>query len=442
MTAAIALQDDLLARFRAKRLRAFVIPGIILAYLLYVFVAFDVPGLAQRARLDNAAILLTDAVAHKVHVTRDNRRGGVEVSIEGSRRMVFAEDQIPDWVSIDGETVQIALPRGHSVTYDGPVATYHHPDYGPIRLVAGDSVQLDLPTDTVPDFINASANRVSITTEAGRLTMTRSRTETMRYFPGWELFFFDLRSSFHAMSWTEIATAVISGARIDPEQSNLSLMISNIWNNDIWRHKDVVWALGETILMAFLGTFGAALISLPLAFLAAGNFAPSRAIRFAMRRVFDFMRGVDALIFTIILSRAFGPGPMTGALAILTTDTGTFGKMFSEALENVDGKQIEGIRSTGASAAQRYRFGVIPQLMPVLLSQVLYLFESNTRSATIIGAIVGGGIGLLLTQAIQTTSDWEKVTYYIILIVLMVIAMDAVSGFLRRRLITGDGTGR
>ena len=79
MTAAIALQDDLLARFRAKRLRAFVIPGIILVYLLYVVVAFDVPGLAQRARLDNAAILLTDAVAHKVHVTRDNRRGGVEV---------------------------------------------------------------------------------------------------------------------------------------------------------------------------------------------------------------------------------------------------------------------------------------------------------------------------------------------------------------------------
>ncbi len=154
--------------------------------------------------------------------------------------------------------------------------------------------------------------------------------------------------------------------------------------------------------------------------------------------MFDFVRGVDALIFTIILSRAFGPGPLTGALAILLTDTGSFGKLFSEALENVDAKPIEGIRSTGAGALQRYRFGVIPQVMPVLLSQMLYFLESNTRSATIIGAITGGGIGLMLTQAIQTTQDWEKVAYYILLIVVLVIAMDGLSGWLRRRLIRGS----
>jgi phosphonate transport system permease protein len=442
MSAAIAMQDDLLARFRGKRLQAYAIPAVIVVYLLYIFFAFDLSGLVQRARLDNAAILLTDAVAHKVHVTRDNRRGGIEVSIEGSRRMVFSEEQRPSWVTIDGENAEIALPYGHSVTYDGPAVTYNYPGYGEIRIESDGGIHLELPTEDVPDFINASNTRVSITTEAGRFSMTRSRTETLRYFVGWELFFFDLDSPFYGMSWGQVASTVFFADRIDPERSNFALMVLSIWNNDIWRHKDVVWALGETILMAFLGTFGAAVISLPLAFLAAGNFAPSRAIRFVMRRVFDFVRGVDALIFTIILSRAFGPGPMTGALAILTTDTGTFGKMFSEALENVDGKQIEGIRSTGASAAQRYRFGVIPQVMPVLLSQVLYLFESNTRSATIIGAIVGGGIGLLLTQAIQTTADWEKVTYYIILIVLMVILMDAVSGFLRRRLIKGDGSGR
>jgi phosphonate transport system permease protein len=219
-------------------------------------------------------------------------------------------------------------------------------------------------------------------------------------------------------------------------------MIQNIWHNSIWRHGDVFWALGETILMAFLGTFGAAMIALPLAFFAATNFAPSKMVRFVIRRLFDFVRGLDALIFTIILSRAFGPGPMTGALAILLTDTGSFGKLFSEALENVDEKQIEGLASTGANAVQRNRFGVLPQVMPILLSQVLYFFESNTRSATIVGAIVGGGIGLLLTQAIQTTADWEKVTYYITLIVLMVVAMDAVSGRIRARLIKGDGSGK
>jgi len=132
---------------------------------------------------------------------------------------------------------------------------------------------------------------------------------------------------------------------------------------------------------------------------------------------------------------------MTGALAILITDTGSFGKLFSEALENVDQKQIEGVASTGAKPLQRYRFGVIPQIMPVLLSQVLYYLEANTRSATIIGAITGGGIGLLLTQAIITQKDWEEVSYYILLILIMVMVMDSASGWLRRRLIRSSHGG-
>jgi phosphonate transport system permease protein len=187
-----------------------------------------------------------------------------------------------------------------------------------------------------------------------------------------------------------------------------------------------------------LGTFGAAIIALPLAFLAAKNFAPLVVVRQVVRRLFDFVRGVDGMIWTIILSRAFGSGPLTGALAILVTDTGSFGKSFSEALENVDNKQIEGVKSTGANALQGYRFGVIPQVTLILLSQILYHFESNTRSATIIGAITGGGNGLFITQAIQTQKDWEDVSYYIVLIVLMVMAMDSFSGCLRRKLIKGE----
>jgi phosphonate transport system permease protein len=209
----------------------------------------------------------------------------------------------------------------------------------------------------------------------------------------------------------------------------------------MWLHKDVAWAMFETVLMAFLGTMGAAIVALPLSFLAARNFTPLQSVKFGVRRLFDFVRGVDALIWTIILTRAFGLGPLTGALAILITDTGSFGKLFSEALENVDEKQIEGIRSTGARPIQRHRFGVIPQITPVLLSQVLYFLESNTRSATIIGAITGGGIGLLLTQAMITQKDWEEVTYYIVLVVLMVILMDWLSGMLRRRLIKGGEGG-
>jgi phosphonate transport system permease protein len=129
---------------------------------------------------------------------------------------------------------------------------------------------------------------------------------------------------------------------------------------------------------------------------------------------------------------------MTGALAMLVTDVGSFGKTFSEAVENIDEKQVEGIRSTGANAMQRARFGIIPQIIPILLSQVLYYLEGNTRGATVVGAIVGGGIGLMLTQAIQTQKDWEEVCYYMVLIILMVMMMDSLSGWLRRKLIRRD----
>jgi phosphonate transport system permease protein len=233
----------------------------------------------------------------------------------------------------------------------------------------------------------------------------------------------------------------VSGDRVDPARSNISYMLSEFWTNKMWHHRDVAWAIFETILMAFLGTMGAAIIALPLAFMAASNFMPVKALRFAFRRVFDFVRGVDGLIWTIILSRAFGPGPMTGAIAILITDAGGFGKTFSEALENIDEKQVEGVRSTGANALQRARLGVIPQVTPILLSQVLYSLESNTRSSTVIGAIVGGGIGLLLTQAIVTQKDWEEVAYYMVLIILMVMLMDSLSGWLRRKLIKGGDGG-
>jgi len=436
----MALQANVLGLFAARRRMSFLVPGMILAYLIYIFFAFDIAGLAQRARMDNAAILMSDFWIHKTHVTRDNRTGAVTVSIDGEARATYPAGKLPEWVQVAEDKTTISLPGGHSVVYDAAGgAQYRHPDYGVIDVKPRDgTLKITLPDGPVPDWISLGDNRISVTTDQGRFSMTRNRTETFRYKGGWALFFFTLDSPFHGKGPGELAALAVSGDRVDPARSNLAHMLSDFWNNGLWRHKDVAWAIFETILMAFLGTFAAAIISLPLAFFAATNFTPIWAVRFGMRRVFDFVRGVDSLIWTIILARAFGPGPMTGALAILITDIGTFGKQFSETLENIDDKQVDGIRSTGANAVQRARFGVLPQITPVLLAQVLYMFESNTRSATVIGAIVGGGIGLLLTQAISTQKDWEDVAYYLVLIVLMVIMMDTLSGWLRRKLIKGD----
>lgn len=415
--------------FRRKRMASLAAPVLILAYLTYVFFAFDVAGLGDRINVSNMKTLVADSYSYKTHVARDNRNGEMEIAIEGERKGRYAPGTAPDWVTL-GATSIVELGNGHTVEL-GPEVRYDVPGYGLITATPGRSgVNATLPGGPLPEWINASKNRLAVTTEAGRLTITRNRAEVFRYFNGWELFFFTLDSPYHGMSPLELLRSGDYGA-----------IWQDFWTNKMWRHGDVAWALVETILMAFLGTFGAAMIALPLGFLAAKNFTPLGGLRFAARRLFDFLRGVDGLIWTIVLSRAFGPGPLTGSLAILLTDTGTFGKIFSEALENVDDKQIEGIASTGAAPVQRYRFGVIPQITPVLLSQVLYYLESNTRSATIIGAITGGGIGLLLTQAIITQKDWEEVSYYIVLIILMVVAMDSFSGWLRRKLIAGTEAG-
>ena len=429
LTAAKTSADRL---FQRKRLLGFAVPSVVLVYFVYIFFAFDIAGLAQRANWDNAVTLASDSWSYKEHVTRSNRTGEIAYAVEGERKGAYPEGQRPAWVSDTGEVTVIDL-GGDTVVRLLPDrrTEVDVPGFGLITAQAeGRQITTNLGSD-VPEWINASDRRVAIKTPEGRITITGSKTEVFNYFPGWELFWFTFASPYHGHGLGEI----LFSAQIDPERSNISGAISDWWNNPMWRHNDVAWAIGETILMAFLGTFGAAIIALPLAFLAAKRFAPMVIVRGLTRRVFDFVRGVDALIWTVVLARAFGPGPLTGALAILITDTGTFGKIFSEALENVDEKQIEGVASTGAKPLQRYRFGVIPQVVPVLLAQILYFLESNTRSATIIGAITGGGIGLMLTQAIQTQKDWEEVAYYIVLVVLMVMAMDWFSGWLRGKLI-------
>ncbi|MBI1219568.1 MAG: phosphonate ABC transporter, permease protein PhnE [Rhodobacteraceae bacterium] len=444
MTDAATLNtDDLKASvarmFARKRRVALAVPVLIALYLVYIFFAFDLPGLAARARLDNAAILVADSYSYKTHVTLDNRADQITVAIEGQRKGTYAKGTEPDWVKIAGDTAVVTLPRGAKVEMGPQGMHFTVPNYGEIsaRIDADNHVVADLPPGPVPDWISASNTRLGITTPYGRVNVTRSKTEVFRYFLGWEMFFFTLDSPYSGLSIGQLADAVLTGDRIDPNRGNLAGMWQDFWGNDVWNHGNVAKAMFETMLMAFLGTMSAAILALPLAFLSARNFTPLMGLRFGVRRVFDFLRGVDGLIWTIILTRAFGLGPLTGTLAIMLTDTGSFGKIFSEALENVDERQIEGIRATGANPVQRYRFGVIPQLMPVLLSQVLYFLESNTRSATVIGAIVGGGIGLLLTQAINTQKDWEQVAYYILLILAMVMLMDWISGLIRRRLIKG-----
>ncbi|MEM7177598.1 MAG: phosphonate ABC transporter, permease protein PhnE [Pseudomonadota bacterium] len=433
-----AVHQEVERFMRRKQIFGLLIPLGIIAYLVYAHFAFDVSGLIDRAKPERALTLISDMFTHKVVVTKDNRGGDISVAVEGERTSTY--DTPPEWARVQGDTADIDLGDGYSVQFLPDETLFHVPDYGTIRLTADrrKGIEATYPRGKAPpDWASASKTRFDARPGGRRLVATKARFEAHRRFWGWEEFFFTVNNPLYGKSTLEVVRTALSPDRIDPEISNLHFITRSFLGNETWLHRDVIVALYETILMAFLGTAMAAIAALPLAFLAARNFTPSQAGRFGLRRLFDFFRGVDGLIWTILLSRAFGPGPMTGTLAMGVRDTGTFGKLFSEALENVDNKQIEGVESTGAGPLQRYSFGVIPQILPVLISQSLYYLESNSRSATVIGAIVDAGIGILLIQAINTHKDWENVTYYVVLIILMVTLMDRVSGWLRRRLIAG-----
>ena len=189
-------------------------------------------------------------------------------------------------------------------------------------------------------------------------------------------------------------------------------------------------ALGETLSIALLGTTLAAVFSLPISLLAAKNIVPSNIFRFPVRRFFDAIRGVDTLIWALVWINVVGLGPFAGVLAIATSDFGAFGKLFSEAIEGADRKQVEGIRASGGNALHEIRFGLMPQVLPVIAGQVLYFIESNTRSATIIGIVGAGGIGLQLAEQIRVL-EWQKVSFLILMILVAVAAIDWISSKLR-----------
>ncbi|WP_054143145.1 phosphonate ABC transporter, permease protein PhnE [Bosea sp. AAP35] len=189
-------------------------------------------------------------------------------------------------------------------------------------------------------------------------------------------------------------------------------------------------ALFETIAIAFLGTILAAILAFPLGFLAAKNVVANRVVHFFARRSMDTVRGVDALIWALIWVNVVGLGPFAGMLAIMTSDLGAFGKLYSEAIESADRKPVEGVTSMGGNKLHEIRFGLIPQVLPVIASQVLYYIESNTRSSTIIGIVGAGGIGLYLAETIRTL-EWQQVSFLILLILAAVTAIDFISAKLR-----------
>jgi phosphonate transport system permease protein len=329
----------------------------------------------------------------------------------------------------------VAFSSSTSIDVTPERATIQHAGETLVVPLGRGEIKLDQPLPSWANQPHAGGKIILSLGLSGWAEVESDRVRIRKRFLGWANFVFDTNSKFFGKSAGETIWLVASGERLDPARSNLAIAWNDFIYNPSWQHLDVWTKLLQTIVMAFVGTLFAAIISFPLAFLAARNITRSRIANQVTKRFFDFQRSVDMLIWALFFTRGFGPGPLAGISAIFFTDTGTLGKLYAEALENIDNKPREGVASVGAPPMAVQRFGVLPQVLPLFASQALYFWESNTRSATIIGAVGAGGIGLKLWEAMRTNSDWENVAYMVVLILVVVYIFDSISNLLRSRLI-------
>ncbi len=189
----------------------------------------------------------------------------------------------------------------------------------------------------------------------------------------------------------------------------------------------------ETVAMGIWGTLLAAVVAAPMSVFASENLCPVWLVQ-PTRRLMDTMRAINEVVFALIFVVAVGLGPFAGVLALFVHTTGTLGKLFSEAIENIDPGPIEGVRASGANQIQEVLFGVIPQVIPLWISFTLYRFEANVRSASVLGIVGAGGIGVSLYQSFRSFK-YPKVCAILLILIVAVSLLDLLSAKLRRQLI-------
>lgn len=205
------------------------------------------------------------------------------------------------------------------------------------------------------------------------------------------------------------------------------------WNRPVWLE-----LLLETLLVAYVGTLAGAAIGFSLCFFTSANISGNRIISFTVKRTLEFCRTVPDIVFALLFVFAIGLGPVPGVLAIVIHTAGALGKQFSEAVENIDLKPVEGLRSTGANWIDQIQFAVLPQVASHFASYVLLRFEINVRGATVMGFVGAGGIGKELLNSIRQFY-YSDVSAILLMIVFTVIVIDLMTERLRHRLL---GTAR
>jgi phosphonate transport system permease protein len=213
---------------------------------------------------------------------------------------------------------------------------------------------------------------------------------------------------------------------------------ARVWTDPaawFWSFKRSARLIGETVLMAYVGTLTGAIVAFALNFVASPNITGQAWLVFAARRLLEFCRTVPDVVFALIFVVAFGLGPFPGVLALVIHSAGALGKQFFETTENIDMKPVEGLRAVGASYAQVIRYAALPQVIASFASFALLRFEINVRGATVLGFVGAGGIGQDLMEAIRKFY-YSDVSAILVLIIAVVMTIDISTQYLRRALLS------
>jgi len=185
-----------------------------------------------------------------------------------------------------------------------------------------------------------------------------------------------------------------------------------------------------TIHIAIWGTVLAIVCAIPFGLLCAENIAPAWVYQ-PVRRLMDACRAINEMVFAMLFIVAVGLGPFAGVLALWVHTSGVLAKLFAEAVEAIDPRPVEGVRATGANALEEILYGVVPQVLPLWISYSLYRFESNVRSASVVGMVGAGGIGVVLHESIRGF-DYAETSAILLIIIISVTFIDVLSARVRR----------
>ncbi|MDR1241369.1 MAG: phosphonate ABC transporter, permease protein PhnE [Deltaproteobacteria bacterium] len=252
-----------------------------------------------------------------------------------------------------------------------------------------------------------------------------SRLRSMLSLTGWGLFLALL-----AWSW--------QGAEIRPlalikDSGNMAVLGKEFFPPDFTDWPIYLGEMVITIQIALWGTILAVICAVPLGIMSSENIAPWWVYQ-PVRRLMDAARAINEMVFAMLFVVAVGLGPFAGVLALFVHTTGVLAKLFSEAVEAIDPQPVEGIRATGALGMEEVIFGVIPQVLPLWISYALYRFESNIRSATVVGMVGAGGIGVLLWELIRGFY-FARTCAVVLIIIAVVVVFDLLSQYIRKRFV-------